>query len=880
MKYKNNIKKLAFTLSEIVIALAIVCILTIVTLPIINKQLDKTDEYAYYMAFKSVEKMASQIVIMGEEYKESTSNLPVESKLVKHQFSETLSANVKNFFNDISKRIAFSENSIIRKLFPKAFAEDKYVEFKNENTIFTTDDFIQQLWLAYRVCNGSTVEMTSVPIKDSLGNITGYKKTNYSKENFNNCYGYTLACAKGADCGSLIERDANGNPVKDKDGNTVSHKIEGPIEKNEILKNMLPTMDTFGLTSESSFNTLVQGLLSYIGYSSASSNNGNNLCTAIKNKVKANFTDNVTGNKYQNSIVFVAEDSASDDDDDDEDDGKEDSGAGFDVDSFIDYTSVSGRGSCVLKQTVWRKIGDSSSSSEVKVERPTFDDSWCRAAKGFYTGDLSDNGWMNGDTTHATLNCVPRAGYEVSENNAKVACKIASGNKQNYAKKTSSGSYNCVPCENDFNATTGACCPEHSIASGDGCACITGWKRPEGASQAAACSIRDKCPNGYSIDEENNICVLNPPIIRATRFAELIAKNWNINKKYYDDYGSKIEYTDVPGLSGAKYYKEVYEAALGRSTDTSNRLMSIDSKPGAFAFNFKSVTGLKPNVILANGQFIWIMSDRLASIPGLTYSTDNSDASRNICKNLNKKTKSACSAASSDAYFCGSENACYALSSKSIKDGTSGGMGDARNCCASPDLSDIAAAMSSGSGGYSQDDYGNDVRVYAISGFTVFVDINGSKGNGTLWEDVFPFYVASNGTVYPGYPLDGVKKEDSTHSNLFLGGNSAQQLPVDVYYMESTGDNRKKRVVMSNVSYARAICTIRKISKNTPYCKNLGEKFYEKAAYKDSANVEHEVELKGTEYLSNDNTQTGTKSNNPCDYESCVMTIRRKLRSF
>ena len=69
MKYKNNIKKLAFTLSEIVIALAIVCILTIVTLPIINKQLDKTDEYAYYIEFKSFEKMASQIVIMGEEYK-------------------------------------------------------------------------------------------------------------------------------------------------------------------------------------------------------------------------------------------------------------------------------------------------------------------------------------------------------------------------------------------------------------------------------------------------------------------------------------------------------------------------------------------------------------------------------------------------------------------------------------------------------------------------------------------------------------------------------------------------------------------------------------------------------------------------------------------
>ena len=45
------------------------------------------------------------------------------------------------------------------------------------------------------------------------------------------------------------------------------------------------------------------------------------------------------------------------------------------------------------------------------------------------------------------------------------------------------------------------------------------------------------------------------------------------------------------------------------------------------------------------------------------------------------------------------------------------GMGDARNCCASPDLSDIAAAMTASIGGYSKDDYENDVRV-ALSTLT------------------------------------------------------------------------------------------------------------------------------------------------------------------
>lgn len=870
MSFKNNIKKSAFTLAEIVIALFIVAILAFVTLPIINRQLEKSDEYAYYMAFKSVEKMASQIVIMGEKYEESesTSARPAPNRIAKHHVKNSLAARVKGFFNDITKRIAFSENSLMRKLFPKAFAEDGYVDFQTDTQLYTTDDFVQQLWLPYKVCNGGSVVKTSVPEKDEAGNIIKYHQTFYEKSDFNNCYGYTKDCAKNAVCGTVTEKDVNGAPAKDNNGNIITHEIKGPIAVHEVFKGMLP--------SEDSLTVPVSSLVSYIGYTNSNPDSGANLCNnGIKPHIKANSTDSVTMDKYENSIEFKHDDEDTGDDDG-EDDGKEDSGAGFDSSNFVDYTSVSNRGTCILQQIVKRKIGDGSGSAEVKVERPTFNDTFCKAAKGFYTGDSTDAGWQNEDRTFETLNCVPKTGYEVSANNPKVACSISSNNRYNYAVKISSG-YKCVACSNDFSESLGACCPENSVASGDGCACIPGFKRPDGAAQSVGCTVHTACPTGYSLDEEHNICILNPPIIRASRFSELIAENWNIKH----DYSSEIAYTDVPGLSGAKYYKEVYEAALGRSTETSKRLMSIDSKPGAFAFNPRTGTGLKPNIILANGLHLWIMSDRLASIPGLTYSTDNSTESRNICKNLNKKTQADCKNASSDAYFCASENACFALASSSIKDGTTGGMGDARNCCASPDLSDIAAAMTASSGGYSKDDYENDVRVYAISGFTVFVDINGSKGNGTLWEDVFPFYIASNGTVYPGYPLDGVKDKDTAHSNLFLGGNSPNQLPVDVYYMESTGDARKKKVVMSNVSYARAICTMRKISKNTPYCKNLGEKFYEKAAYKDSSNVEHEVELKGTDYLRNDSTTASTdKSINPCDYESCVMTVRRRLRSF
>ena len=66
MGFKNRIKKMGFSLMEILIAIFIVAIIAMVSVPIINKQMEKSEEYSYYLAYRTVEKMAGQIVAMGD----------------------------------------------------------------------------------------------------------------------------------------------------------------------------------------------------------------------------------------------------------------------------------------------------------------------------------------------------------------------------------------------------------------------------------------------------------------------------------------------------------------------------------------------------------------------------------------------------------------------------------------------------------------------------------------------------------------------------------------------------------------------------------------------------------------------------------------------
>ena len=72
MIFKSPFKRIGFTMMEVLLAVFIVGILAAVTIPIISRQLEKSDEYSYYLAYRTVEKMAGQIVAQGDHAEDTT----------------------------------------------------------------------------------------------------------------------------------------------------------------------------------------------------------------------------------------------------------------------------------------------------------------------------------------------------------------------------------------------------------------------------------------------------------------------------------------------------------------------------------------------------------------------------------------------------------------------------------------------------------------------------------------------------------------------------------------------------------------------------------------------------------------------------------------
>lgn len=367
----------------------------------------------------------------------------------------------------------------------------------------------------------------------------------------------------------------------------------------------------------------------------------------------------------------------------------------------------------------------------------------------------------------------------------------------------------CVYCKFDaFNEKTKACCPENSYYSSslERCVCAEGYT-PNNADSPTLCSISDStCPAGSHLVD--NKCISNSPIIKAKRFCELVAYYWNVSSHTCDNF-QKVEDKDVT------YYKELYDSI------TSGNTPYLSAKAVTGAFN-----DIEPNIVFANGLRMWILGDKSASIPGLSFNPNDFEPSVNVCVHKPDVSPAVCNTASSTEepyYYCKSDNKCFTLDqgSGSLK------LGDARNCCSTADYSDLIPM-------YAGDHYLRDPRTYAINGFTVFIDINGTKdndefgGGGTLWKDVFPFYISSNGRVYPAYPLNAAKVGDdsstSDSSALYQGGNSSA-LSADVFYYDIVNGKRKKINVYSSIPYARALCFSMDISIYSPYCRNLGSKF-------------------------------------------------------
>lgn len=784
MDFNSKNKKFGFTLMEVLIAVFIVAILTMITVPIVTRQLEKSEEYSYYLAYKTVEKMAGQIVVIGDdEIAADSFNFNIAHNIKDHFFQiNSIAKNfnlnkIKYYYTLASQRFISSEDYIFRKLFPVVLANTYTTEELSWNS--STYD---ELWLAYHVCNNETIKKATTSTTNPDGSTTTSDKY-YTKADFNNCIGYTQTA----------------------DGTYADQNLES----------LLAASVCTGSLSTARQNILAQ-----------SAPDASAFCTG-RVKVNCAGTKSVDGITKSVSVVFNAEETVDDEGDDEGDDEPcgGNTGVPCGVEGYIEPPQSATQGTCSVAST-FEIDGTSPGTADETPDRPTFPSTYCTA-----------HGYMNmiNNAYPDAVDCQCKAGYIKSYNNDR-ACFLPCTDETQVPYADNAG--NKVCCSTDFNQNTGKCCPEKSSYNGSECVCTQGYDMV-----GNECVPNGTCTKGSTWDPDSKVCVVNPPLLKATRFCELIVKYWNINSSYCSGFTNS---------DGMNYNQQVFNAAKGNNN---GNFLSIDAQTGAFK-------NIKPNIVFSNGLKLWILSDRQVSIPGLSYTSVDVTPTTNVCKNLNKHNAAAC--ANSNGFFCKNENNCFTLDAASLTF-----MKDARNCCGSADLSDLAVKTQTDPT-YNKEDYLKDSKSYAISGFTVFVDINGDKGEGTLWNDVYPFYITSLGTVFPGYPLDAPKSAESGSNALYLGGNSEKQLPVDVYYYESTNETREKKIVFPNVSFARGVCSARNISKYTPYCMNLGEKYFNNTT-KDGNTIQ------GSDYINNDDYNTSV---NPCDKFKCFVSVRRKLKSF
>ena len=97
-------------------------------------------------------------------------------------------------------------------------------------------------------------------------------------------------------------------------------------------------------------------------------------------------------------------------------------------------------------------------------------------------------------------------------------------------------------------------------------------------------------------------------------------------------------------------------------------------------------------------------------------------------------------------------------------------------------------------------------------GYTVYIDIDGAKGDSKLWSDVYPFYITLSGKVIPGY--DHVANPDGA------GGDSTSHLQVSVEYEHYNGGKRNISWLAKSVPFKEGACLAGYVGDATPYCKN------------------------------------------------------------
>ena len=96
-------------------------------------------------------------------------------------------------------------------------------------------------------------------------------------------------------------------------------------------------------------------------------------------------------------------------------------------------------------------------------------------------------------------------------------------------------------------------------------------------------------------------------------------------------------------------------------------------------------------------------------------------------------------------------------------------------------------------------------------GYTVYVDIDGSKGDSQLWSDVYPFYITLSGKIIPAYDTS------NPHQS---GGDSVRHLQVSVENENYASGKRSIKWLAKSVPFKEGACISGYVGDATPYCKN------------------------------------------------------------
>lgn len=85
-------------------------------------------------------------------------------------------------------------------------------------------------------------------------------------------------------------------------------------------------------------------------------------------------------------------------------------------------------------------------------------------------------------------------------------------------------------------------------------------------------------------------------------------------------------------------------------------------------------------------------------------------------------------------------------------------------------------------------------------GYTIYIDLNGDKGNGELWDDVYKFYIPLSGKVIPAYNAEGD------------GGDNKFHLEASVR------DETNEKWIRKSVSFREAACISEYVGLTSKYC--------------------------------------------------------------